>query len=338
MNVDLSSEWMGLKLRGPLVLGASPISEDVDAVRAIVDAGAAAVVMESLFEEQLSADAWAMHDHLQHGAETFAEAISYFPEPESFGLGPDSYLRQIERLKAAVEVPVVASLNGVSLGGWVHYARSMEDAGADALELNIYYVAMNPDESGQEVERRYFDIVSAVRQEVGIPITVKLSPFFSSLAYTARRLVVAGANGLTIFNRFYQPDIDVAALEAVPELRLSTPGELRLRLRWLAALHGNLDVSLAATGGVHSAVDAVKALMAGADVVQMTSAILRGGADHLAAVLRSLREWMEEYEYESVKDLVGCMSLGRSPDPAAFERANYMRVIRSWHGTPFNAD
>ncbi len=333
--VDLTTSWLGLELDCPLVAGAGPLADDLDSARRLEQVGAAAIVMQSLFEEQLQSDQLAMFHHTESVADSHPEASSYFVETQGdaldTGLGPDAYLRHLERLKRTVSIPVIASLNGISPGGWVRYGRRMADAGADALELNVYYVASDPDEAPADVEQRYVDLVTELDAAIGIPIAVKLSPYFSSLGHLARRLREAGADGLVLFNRFYQPDIDPELLEVVPSLHLSTPDELRLRLRWLATLYGRVDLDLACTGGVHDSVGAVKALMAGASAVQMTSALLRNGAAHLGTVRRGLEVWLEEHDYTSVRQMIGSMSLARCPDPAAMERANYRRVLGVWH-------
>lgn len=328
--MDLSTSYLGLRLAHPLMPGASPLADSVDTVRRLEDAGASAIVMRSLFEEQITREANGMVHEMEVHRESFAEALSYFPKPEDFAFGSDEYLDQIRRVKAAVKVPVVASLNGITNAGWLSHAREMQQAGADALELNVYFIATDPKESGTAVERRVVDILSAVRKAVTIPVAVKLSPYYSSVANLARQLDEAGAGGLVLFNRFYQPDIDVEALEAVPSLRLSDPSELLLRLRWLAILHGQVKASLAVSGGVHTGLDAVRAVMAGASAVQMVSCLLEEGPQHLRVVLDDLARWMEEHEYESVEQMRGSMSLQKSPDPGAFARGNYMRVLKGW--------
>ncbi|MDR7544676.1 MAG: dihydroorotate dehydrogenase-like protein [Armatimonadota bacterium] len=328
--MDLTTTYLGLRLASPLMPGASPMVDDLDTVRRLEDAGAAAIVMHSLFEEQIVQEQLATIHHMEAHAESFAEAVSYFPRPAEFTLGPEQYLAQIERIKRTVRIPVIASLNGVTPGGWVAYARQMQGAGADALELNVYYLATDPAEPSAVVEQRTLDIVAAVRRTVTIPVAVKLSPFFSSLAHFAAALVRAGADGLVLFNRFYQPEIDIELLEVIPRLELSTSSELLLRLRWLAVLRDRVAASLAVTGGVHTAADAIKAIMAGADAVQMVSALLRHGPEHLRAVRGDLETWMREHEYESLAQMRGSMSHARCPDPAAFERANYVRVLQGW--------
>ncbi len=329
-QVDLSTTYLGFRLPHPVLPGASPLADDLDAVRRLADAGAPAIVMHSLFEEQILQDQLATFFHTETPAESFAEALSYFPRPGEFALGPQQYLAQIERIKQIVDVPVIASLNGVTLGGWVQYARRMQDAGADALELNVYYLAADPAETAAHVERRTLDILQAVKQAVTIPIAVKLSPFFSSLTRFAAELEAAGADGLILFNRFYQPDIDVENLEVTPHLELSTSSELLLRLRWLAILSGQVRASLAASGGVHTGLDAIKAVMAGAAAVQMVSALLRRGPEYLGTVRADMAQWMEEHGYTSLEQMRGSMNLARCPDPGAFERANYVRVLQTW--------
>lgn len=328
--MDLRTTYLGLELDHPLMPGASPLVDDLDMVRRLEDAGSAAIVMHSLFEEQITREAQRRHDHLESHAHTFGEATSYLPEPGDFHLGPDSYLEQVRRVCDAVDVPVIGSLNGTTTEGWLNYAKLIENAGADALELNFYYVATDPDETSAIVEDRLVEIVRAIRPTIEIPLAVKLSPFFSSLPHLARRLVDAGASGLVLFNRFYQPDIDPDMLEAVPRLHYSTSDELLLRVRWLAILSGRVRASLAATGGVHTSQDALKAVMAGAHAVQMVAALLSRGPAHLAVVKRELAHWLEEREYESLRQAQGSMSLERCPDPEAFERGNYMKALQYW--------
>lgn len=329
--VDLSTTWMGLELASPFIAGASPLSDDVETVKRLADAGASAVVTQSLFEEQLTADQMALYQHTEGHADAHREALTYFPDYEDAGLGPEAYLKHIEALKGAVDIPVIGSLNGTTPGGWVRYAKQMVEAGADGLELNVYYVATDASESPDAVEQRYVDLVAGVRDVVSVPLAVKLSPFFSSLGHLAHRLRAAGADGLVMFNRFYQPDIDIEMLEVTPSLHLSTPDELLLRLRWLAALYGRCDLDLCCTGGVHGAEGAIKALMAGANAVQMTSALLKHGVDYIGAVRDAVHGWLVEREYDSVSQMIGSMSLDRCPDPAAMERANYRRVLGVWH-------
>ncbi len=325
--MDLSTTYLGLKLRTPLVPSASPLSEEVDTVKQMEDAGASAVVLYSLFEEQLRQDSAELAFTLEHGTESFAEALSYFPEPSEFRLGPEEYLEHIRKLKAAVRIPVIASLNGSSVGGWTSYAKAIQQAGADALELNIYYIPTDTSITSAQVEQVYLDILKAVKQSVEIPVAVKLSPFFTNFANMARRLDDAGADGLVLFNRFYQPDIDLEALEIKPNILLSTPMAMRVPLRWIALLYGKLGTSLAATSGIHRASDALKMLMAGADVTMLCSALIRHGPRQIGVIERDLVAWLEEHEYESVAQLKGSLSQQNCPEPSAFERAQYMKAI-----------
>jgi len=328
--MDLTTTYLGLTLPHPLMPGASPLAHDLDEVRRLEDAGAAAIVMHSLFEEQITREeAGIMHQMLVHD-DSNAEALSYFPEVEDFAFGPDRYLEQVRAIKAAVKVPVIGSLNGTTSEGWLSYARQIQQAGADALELNFYHVATNMMESGADVEARLLETVRAVKTHIAIPVAVKLSPFYSSMSHLALELEAAGAGGLVLFNRFYQPDIDPDMLETVPRLQLSTPDELLLRLRWLAILSGRTRLSLAATGGVHSGLDALKAVMAGAHAVQMTSALLQHGPVRLTTALRELRHWLMEHDYKSLRQAQGSMTLEKSPNPEAFERGNYMRILQAW--------
>jgi dihydroorotate dehydrogenase (fumarate) len=330
--MDLSTTYLGFHLPHPFMPGASPMVDDLDMVKRLEDAGAAAIVMHSLFEEQITAEQLGTIHEMELHEESFAEALSYFPRPDDFALGPEQYLEQIRRIKAAVAVPVIASLNGVTPAGWLEYARLIQQAGADALELNVYSLATDPADNAAGVERRLLEIVRTVKAAVDIPLAVKLSPFFSAVAHLAHELDTLDIEGIVIFNRFYQPDIDVEALEAVPSLRLSDSSELLLRLRWLAIFSGRLRASLAVTGGVHTCTDAIKAVMAGAHAVQMVSALLQHGPEQLRRVCEQMVQWMEEHEYTSLVQMQGSMSLLRCPDPAAFERANYMRVLQSWRG------
>ena len=327
--MNLATTYLRLALPHPLMPGASPLVDDLDMVRRLEDAGAAAIVMHSLFEEQITAEEQAAAQVAGHG-DSFGEALSYLPGTPPFALGPDRYLEQLRRIREAVAVPVIASLNGVTASGWLEYARLLEQAGAHALELNVYHVATDPTETAAAVEARVLDVLRAVRAAVRIPLAVKLSPFYSALGHLAQELDLLGADGLVLFNRFYQPDIDPEVLEVVPALQLSDSSELRLRLRWLAILHGRVRLGLAASGGVHTGLDALKAVMAGAHAVQLVSALLRRGPEHLAVVRADLTHWLEEHEYESLAQARGSMSLLRCPDPAAFERANYLHVLQSW--------
>lgn len=328
--MNLSTTYLGLKLAHPLMAGASPMVDDMGMVKRLEDAGASAIVMHSLFEEQITREEQGTIMDMQLSANSSAEALSYFPQPDDFRLGPEKYLEQIRRIKDAVSVPVIASLNGTTPAGWLHYGKLMQEAGADALELNVYYIPTDAKESASEVEKRTLDIVRAVKAEVKIPVSVKLSPFFSALAHFAVELEGAGADGLVLFNRFFQPDINVEELVAEPSLQLSGPADLLLRLRWLAVLHGHVKGSLAVTGGVHDGIGALKAVMAGADAVQMVSALLIHGPDRLAHSRATLAEWLEEHEYESLAQARGSMSLVKSPNPQAFTRANYMRILNGW--------
>lgn len=331
---DLSTTYLGLRLRSPLMPGASPMVDNLDTVRRLADAGAAAIVMHSLFEEQFVREQLATVHHLEAHADSFAEALSYLPRPSDFALGPEQYLAQIARIKAAVGLPVIASLNGTSAGGWLGYARRIEEAGADALELNVYHISTDPRETAGAVERRLLTLLRTVKAEVKIPVAVKLSPFFSAMAHFASEIDAAGADGLVLFNRFYEPDIDPESLNVAPRLALSTGTELPLRLHWLAILSGRLRASLAVTGGVHTALDAIRAVMAGADAVQLVSALLLRGPQYLGVVRREMEAWMDAHEYVSLRQMRGSLNLERCPDPAAFERANYVRVLQAWNATP----
>jgi dihydroorotate dehydrogenase (fumarate) len=328
--MDLSTSYLGLGLKNPVVAAASPLSHSVDSMKALEDAGASAVVMYSLFEEQIAHEQAELNHYLSYGTEAFAEALTYFPEAQSYNLGPEEYVELLHRAKKSLGIPVIGSLNGISTGGWIRYAQRIEEAGADALELNVYYIPTDPRVSGADVEDRYVEVLSAVKTTVKIPVAIKLSPFFSSMAHMAQRLDNAGADGLVLFNRFYQPDVDLEALEVTPNLQLSTPAEIRLPLRWIAILHGRLKASLAASTGVHSAEDALKMLMAGADVTMLASALLKHGPAHVAVVLARMEQWMLEHEYISVAQLKGSMSQKSVADPSAFERANYMKVLQAY--------
>ena len=329
--MDLRTTYMGLTLKTPLVVSAcQPLSDDIGKIRKIEDAGAAAVVLYSLFEEQLRLESQELDHHLAAGTESYAESLSYFPDAESYSLGPDEYLEHIRKAKDAVKIPVIASLNGSTPGGWTDFAKQIEKAGADALELNIYNIPSDINLTGAVVEQTYLDIVKAVKGAVKIPVAVKLSPFFSNMANIAKQIDDAGANALVLFNRFYQPDINLDELEVQPSVLLSTPQALRLPLRWLAILHGKIRADLAGTSGVHTAQDALKLLLAGADCTMMASALLVRGVDHLRTVEQGMREWMETHWYESVEQLQGSMSQMKCPNPSAFERAQYMRAITSF--------
>jgi len=328
--MNLTTGYLGLILKGPFMAGASPLSHELGTIRRLEDAGASAIVLPSLFEEQIVLEKQSREAHMEAHEEASAEAASYLPTIDDFEKTSDEYLQLIQESKEAVGVPVIASLNGISPGGWIAHAKLFEQAGADALELNYYDLPSDPNETGYDVERRAIEMVRAMRHVVTIPMAVKLSPFFSSPANFANRLVAAGANGLVLFNRFYQPDIDIEELDVAPTLELSTPSELRLRLRWLAILSCSVPSSYAVTGGVHSAPDAIKAIMTGAIVVQMVSCLLRFGPEHLKVIIAEFTKWMEEHEYESVDQLRGAMNLKNSPDPTGFERSNYLRILRGW--------
>ncbi len=329
--MDLSTTYLGLKLRTPLVPSAAPpLSEDIDNIKRMEDAGAAAVVLYSLFEEQLRLERYELHHHLTHGTESFPEALTYVPEPAEFNVGPEQYLKHIIQAKSAVNIPIIASLNGSTLGGWTDYAKLIQQAGADALELNIYYIPSDLNLTAAQIEQNYLDILKAVKAEVTIPVAVKLSPYFTNFANMAKRLDDAGANGLVLFNRFYQPDINLESLEVTPNILLSTPMAMRLPLRWVAILHGRVKASLAATSGIHRAGDVIKMLMAGAHVAMLCSVLLRHGIPRLSAIERELSEWMELHEYDSVEQLQGSLSQKNCPDPSAFERAQYMQAISSY--------
>ena len=328
--MDLTTTYMGLPLRNPLMASASPLSKSVDSVRALEDAGISAVVMHSLFEEEVRHSQLELDHHLEHGTQSFAEALDFFPDQQDYCVGPETYLDQIRQLKEAVDIPVIASLNGSTTGGWVEYARQMEEAGADALELNVYFLPTNAEEKGSDVEDRHLETLTAVKENLKIPIAVKLSPFFSSPANVASALDKAGADGLVLFNRFYQPDIDLDSLEIYPNVLLSTPQAMRLPLRWLAILYGQVEADLAATSGIHSAHDVIKMLLVGAKVVMMASALLANGPDHARVVLQQISEWLAAKEYESVEQMRGSMSHRNCPDPAAFERANYIRALATY--------
>jgi len=327
--MDLRTKYLGLELPHPLMPGASPLSHDLDSIRRLEDAGASAIVMYSLFEEQIIGEQLASHHGTELHAHSFPEATTFFTEPPDFALGPYEYLEHLARAKAAVAIPVIGSLNGTTPGGWTEHAKLIEEAGADALELNLYSVAADHEETSQQVEDRTVDLCRAVKSEVKIPVTAKLSPFYTSVPHLAHRLESVGIDGVVIFNRFYQPDIDVEELEVRHTLHLSDSGELLMRLRWLAILSGRLNLSLAATGGVHTGLDAVKAVMCGAHGVQMVSALLLRGPQALAEARDTMSTWLEEHEYDSLAQMQGSMSLARCPDPSAYERAQYLRVLRT---------
>jgi dihydroorotate dehydrogenase (fumarate) len=328
--MDLSTSYLGMTLRTPLVPSASPLTEDFDNVRRLEDGGAGAIVLHSLFEEQITHQRYELHHHLTHGTESFAEALTYFPDPSTFRTGPEEYLDLIRKSHDAVEIPVIASLNGTAPGSWTRYATEIERAGADALELNIYSVPTDPHMPGSEIEDECLEIVMAVRAAVRIPIAVKLSPYYSNMAHVASCLDGAGANALVLFNRFYQPDIDLEELEVRPNVILSTPHAMRLPLRWIAILYGRVKADLAATSGIHTARDVLKMVMAGASVTMMCSAILQNGIGHIRKLESEIRAWMEEHEYESIGQMRGSMSQLKCPDETAFERAQYMRTLKTY--------
>lgn len=328
--MDLSTTYLGLKLRNPIVPSASPLSHTIDGMKQLEDAGAAAIVMYSLFEEQIAHEAAELDHYLNYGKESFAEALTYFPEAREYNIGPDEYVDLVRKAKQSLDIPVIGSLNGISTGGWIGYANKIAEAGADALELNVYYIPTDPDITASDVEDRYLEVLHAVKQSVTIPVSVKLSPFFSSMAHMAKRLETAGADGLVLFNRFYQPDIDLETLEVKPNVVLSSSNSMRLPLRWVAILYGRMKMSLAATSGIHTAQDVIKMVMAGADVTMMCSALLKNGPQHIAQVLSDLHHWMLEHEYISIQQMKGSMSQKAVADPSAFERANYVKALHSY--------
>jgi dihydroorotate dehydrogenase (fumarate) len=334
MTIDLSTTYMGLTLKNPIVPSASPLSRSVEHICQLEDAGAAAIVMYSLFEEEITHESHQLDHYLSYGSNSFAESLSYFPDMAAATIGPEEYLNLISRTKRVVDIPIIGSLNGVSTGGWIDYALKIEEAGADALELNIYYIPTDPGMPGAEVEQMYLDVVGDVKKSLSIPIAVKLSPYFSATANMAYRLADAGADALVLFNRFYQPDFDLENLEVVPHLVLSNGYELRLPLRWVAILYGRVPVDFAITSGVHTHEDVLKGLMAGAKVTMMASELLQNGLGRINEVLRGMIIWMEEREYESVSQMQGSMSQQSVAEPAAFERANYMKVLQSWRPDP----
>jgi len=327
--IDLRTTYMGLRLRTPLVASASPLSQELDGIRRLEDVGASAIVLYSLFEEQLRQESFELDHHLAQGTDSFAEAASFFPQPAEFHLGPEGYLKHIQRAKKAVSIPIIASLNGTTVGGWTQYAKQIEQAGADALECNIYSIPTDPELPSSAIEQQYLDILKAVRSVVAIPVAVKLSPFFSNMANMAKRLDEGGANGLVLFNRFYQPDINLDELEIQPNVLLSTPHALRLPLTWIGILYGRIKANLAATSGVHGPEDVIKLLMVGADATMLCSALLRNGISHLQYIEQGLLAWMDKHEYESVQQMKGSMSQIRCPNPSAFERAQYMKAVKS---------
>ncbi len=331
---DLASTYLGLALRNPLVASASPLSESLERARRLEDAGIAAIVLSSLFEEQITHESLELDHYLHNGAHAHAESQTYFPDFEHYGVGPHPYLDHLHQLKQTLTIPVIGSLNGVSTGGWIEYARRIEEAGADALELNVYYLPADPEMTAAAIESGYLALVRDVCAQVSIPVAVKLTPFFTSLPNMAQHLIHAGARGLVLFNRFYQPDFDLDSLSVIPHLELSTSRELRLPLQWIAVLYGRIHADLALTGGVHQGEDAVKAVMAGASVAMIASALLMHGIDRVRAILDEMTTWMDEHEYTSVAEMRGSMSLRGLADPGAFERAGYMQVLRSFRRLP----
>jgi dihydroorotate dehydrogenase (fumarate) len=329
--MDLTTTYLGMHLRTPLVPSASPLTGDLDNLRRLEDAGASAVVLPSLFEEQIALDQQALAHHLEAGTDSFAESRTYFPDPPSFRMGADEYVDFIRAAKEKLAIPVIPSLNGATTGGWTEYAKKFEQAGADAIELNIYNIPTDADMPGTEVEKSYLEILVSVKESVGIPVAVKLSPFFSNIAHFCKRMAENGANGLVLFNRFYQPDLSLEELEVYPDLMLSTEMDLRLPLTWIGILSSKLPVDFAATRGIHTGYDALKLLMVGANVTMMTSALLKQGPDHIRRIENDIADWMEEHEYASVEQLRGSMSQENCPDPTAFERAQYLKVLQSYH-------
>jgi len=327
---DLTTSYLGLSLKNPLVASASPLSKKLERVRRLEEAGVAAVVLYSLFEEQITHQQLELDHYLTRGTESFAEALTYFPDLGHYNLGPEGYLEHIHALKQAVHIPVIASLNGISAGGWIDYAHRIQEAGADALELNLYYLPTSVDLTGMVLEEEYVGLVKRIRGMLSIPLAVKLSPFFTSIPNMAHRLTEAGANGLVLFNRFYQPDLDLEALEVVPSLELSISSELRMPLRWVAILYGRVAADLAITGGVHSAQDVIKSAMAGASAVMMASELIEHGVGRVTQILGDLQAWMDQREYVSIAQMKGSMSQRAVREPAAFERANYMKVLNAF--------
>jgi len=332
--MDLSTTYLGLSLKNPLVPSASPLSKTLDGMRRMEDAGAAAVVMYSLFEEQITHDSQQLDNVLDYGTDSFGEALSFFPDLGNYNIGPDSYLELVRSAAEAMDIPVIGSLNGASIGGWTDYARRIEQAGASALELNEYFIPTDPEMSGAEVEERYLAVLREIKAHVSIPVSVKLNPYFSAMSHMARRLAGEGAAGLVLFNRFYQPDFDLDELEVVPSLKLSSSHEMRLPMHWAAILFGRIPIDLAITSGVHTHIDVLKGLMAGANVTMMASELLANGLGRLGEIRTALLEWMEEHEYESVTQMRGSMSQIHVADPSAFERANYMKELQSWRPDP----
>jgi len=328
--IDLSTSYMGIPLRHPIVAGASPLSKNLDNIKSLEDAGIAAIVGYSIFEEQFQFESDELDHFLGRGSESFSEALSYFPQHYEYNLGPDDYLEHLRKAKESVKIPLIGSLNGFSSGGWVDYARKLEQAGVDGIELNVYYLPTNPLQNPREVEQIYIDILKDVKSKVKVPVAIKLSPYFSSMAYMAKQLSDAGANGLVLFNRFYQPDINIEELEVEPKIELSVSSEKRLPMRWSAILYGRVQSDIITTSGVHNAKDLIQMLMAGARSTQVVSALLRNGANWINHTLTEVKEWMEEHDYQSMGDMIGTMSQIKCPNPAAFERANYMKALNNY--------
>lgn len=328
--MNLATNYLGLQLKNPIVASAGPLSHEISNIKAMEDAGISAVVLYSLFEEEIEHESLELHHHTTAHEESYAEALDYFPQPFDFMVGPDKYLEHIRNAKQAVDIPIIASLNGKSVGGWIDYAKKIEQAGADALELNIYFLAGDPKKSGAEIEKEYLNIVKGVKMNVNIPIAVKMHPFFSSVSWMAEQLTNVGADGLVLFNRFYQPDINLETLEVEPNVLLSTPAEMRLPLRWIGMLYGRVNADLAATSGIYSETDVIKMIMAGAKVTQVLACMLKFGIGHIKEMLSQMVYWMEVNEYESLEQMRGSMSHKNVANPSQFERANYMKVLHSY--------
>jgi dihydroorotate dehydrogenase (fumarate) len=331
---DLSTTYLGLNLKNPLVASASPLSKKLEKARKLEEAGIAAIVMYSLFEEQIIHETLEFDHYLSRGTDSFAEALTYLPDGGMYGISPEKYLNQLSALKKALSIPVIGSLNGVSKGGWTSYAKRIQEAGADALELNLYYLVTDPEIKSEDVENAQVDLVADITSAIKIPLSVKLSPFITSLPHFVSRLVEAGAKGLVFFNRFYQPDFDLEELDIVHNLELSTSAELRLPLRWISILHGKIQADYALSSGIHTSLDVLKAMMAGAKVAMTASTLLHHGEQAIPSILNDLQNWMKEHEYESIKQMQGSMSQKNVREPAAFERANYMKVLSSWRELP----
>lgn len=333
--MDLSTTYLGKRLRSPLVASASPLTKDLDKLKRLEEAGAGAVVLPSLFEEQIRREQLELHHHLSAGTESFPEALSYFPEPDQYRVGAEEYLALIQRAKRSLTIPVIASLNGMTLGGWTEYAVELQKAGADAIELNIYFIPTDPDVGSSEIEKTYLDILEAVKAVVTVPVAVKLSPYFTNLANMAMRFDERKVDGLVLFNRFYQPDINLEAMEVEPHILLSTPMAMRLPLRWIAILSGRLDCDLAATSGIHWAPDVIKVILAGASVAMMCSSLIRHGIDHLTHVESELRQWMEQHGYDSIDQMRGSLNQKHCEHPTEFERAQYIKALTTFRAEHF---